>query len=148
MRQIAPHSLWLGHIEDARDLRAVHSAGIRALVDLAANELPVPVSRDLIYCRFPLVDGLGNSPDMLRLAISVTADLLRCKTPTLVFCSAGMSRTPAVAAAALSRATGRTAEQCLAEIVQGAAVDLSPAFWRDVVAVLAAMSPCRLPASP
>jgi hypothetical protein len=31
MRQILPHSLWLGHIGDARDLRAIHAAGVAVL---------------------------------------------------------------------------------------------------------------------
>lgn len=132
MRQIQPHSLWLGHVEDARDLRAVHEAGIAALVDLAANELPVPITRDLAYCRFPIVDGMGNSRELLRLAIQVTADLVRAGTPTLVFCSAGMSRTPAIAAAALAMITGRSPDECLAEVARGAPADVAPGLWAEI----------------
>ena len=44
MRQIAGLPLWLGHVGDARDLRAVLSAGILAVVDLAVNEPPLPMT--------------------------------------------------------------------------------------------------------
>lgn len=69
MRRIESHSLWLGSVVDAWDLRQVLNAGVQAIVDLAANESPLQLTRDLIYCRFPLVDGVGNDPVLLRLAI-------------------------------------------------------------------------------
>ena len=56
MRQVPGYQLWLGHVGDARDLRTVISTGIMALVDLAVNEPPATVTRDLVYCRFPLLD--------------------------------------------------------------------------------------------
>ena len=136
MRPIPPYSLWLGHVGDARDLRAILSAGIAALVDLSLNEPPVVVTRELVYCRFPLLDGSDNSPWLLRAAIDATAALLRANVPTLVFCSAGMSRTPAVAACAIARVTGRTPEECLAEIARAGRCDVSTTLWRDVVAAM------------
>src|SRR3954454_1421008 len=114
MRAIPGHPLWLGHVGDARDLRRVLSAGILAVVDLALNEPPAAVTRELVYCRFPLVDGSGNPPWLLRSAVEAVAGLVRSGTPTLVYCGAGMSRTPAVAAAALSRAVGVPAAEALA----------------------------------
>ncbi len=62
MRQIPPYSLWLGHAGHVRDLRTVLAAGIVALVDLALDEPPASLTRELVYCRFPLVDGPGNPP--------------------------------------------------------------------------------------
>ena len=56
------------------------------------NEPPVFFTRELVYCRFPLADGVGNDPWLLRAAITVTADLIRSGTPTMIFCGAGMSR--------------------------------------------------------
>src|SRR4051812_27081752 len=113
MRAIPGHPLWLGHVGDARDLRRVLSAGIRALVDLALNEPPAAVTRELVYCRFPLVDGAGTPPWLLRSAIQAVAGLLRGGIPTLVFCGGGMSRSPAIAAAALSLVSGKAAAECL-----------------------------------
>lgn len=60
MRRVVDTSLFIGHAGDLRDLRALHAAGIAAVVDLAANEPPATLTRDLAYCRLPLVDGPGN----------------------------------------------------------------------------------------
>src|SRR5688572_12689172 len=94
VRQVPGYPLWLGHAGDARDLRTVLEAGILAVVDLALNEPPAAVTRELVYCRFPLVDGPGNPPWLLRAAVETVAGLVRSDTPTLVYCGAGMSRTP------------------------------------------------------
>ena len=89
MRRIATFSLWVGHVGDMRDLRTVLSTGILAVVDLAMNEPPATVTRELVYCRFPLVDGAGNPPWLLRAAVDCVAGLLSSGTPTLVFCGRG-----------------------------------------------------------
>jgi hypothetical protein len=138
MRPLASSSLWLGHAGDARDLRGLLSAGFAALGDLAVNEPPLTVTRELVYCRVPIVDGTGNPPWLLQAAIETTATLARAKVQTLVFCAAGMSRSPAIAAAALARAQGRPAEECLAEILGDRGSDVSPGLWKEVVAALTA----------
>jgi hypothetical protein len=132
MRPISSEQLWIGHVGDARDSRAVHAAGIAALVDLAGNEPPLSPPRDLVYCRFPLIDGAGNPPWMLQIAIRTASELLQRNTPTLIFCSAGMSRSVAIAAAALSSVHGTTLEMELERVVRGTCADLSPGLWRDV----------------
>jgi protein-tyrosine phosphatase len=138
MRQILPHLLWLGHAGDGRDLRRVLVAGIEALVDLAREEPPLATHRELIYCRVPLEDGTGNPPALLRLAIRTAADLLAARVPTLVFCGAGMSRTPAVAAAALAVHLRQPPEECLILLKEAGPADVSPGLWQDVRAVWAA----------
>ncbi len=133
MRRLANFPLWIGNALDAGDLRHVHAVGIDALVDLGINE-PVPLlTRELIYCRFPLLDGAGNSPVLLRLAVQTTAQLIGAKVPTLVFCSAGMSRSPAVSAIALAIVTSRTPEDCLAIVFEDGPKDLSPTLWGDLL---------------
>src|SRR5262245_15566735 len=102
MRRVASYSLWLGNVGDTRDLRKILDAGIAALVDLALEEPPAKITRELVYCRFPLVDGGGNSPWLLRAAVETTAGFVRSRTPTLVYCGAGMSRSLIIAAAALA----------------------------------------------
>jgi hypothetical protein len=62
VRQIAGYSLWLGNIADACHLNAVLAADITAIVDLALNEPPAKVTREVAYLRFPLVDGAGYPP--------------------------------------------------------------------------------------
>ena len=103
MRRIPGYSLWLGHVGDVRDLSGVHTAGIRAVVNLALNEPPAMLSRELVYCRFPLIDGPGNPRWLLQTAVDTVAGLLRSDTPTLVYCGAGMSRSPCIAGAAIAR---------------------------------------------
>ena len=132
MRQIHPHALWLGHVGDVRDWRAVFDAGIQAIVDLAGNEAPAVPPRELIYHRFPLVDGAGNPDWLLKLACRTVADLLRAGVPMLVYCSAGMSRSPAVTAGAIAIATKQSLDGALATIRQAGEVDVSPGLLTSV----------------
>lgn len=138
MRQLSPYPLWVGNVAEARDLRTVLAAGITAIVDLAANEPPVPVTRELSYCRFPLVDGPENESWLVRAAVETTASLIRSRVPTLVCCGAGMSRSPAIAAAALAVAEGRPPQECLAFVAQSGACDVSPGLWQQASSVSSA----------
>lgn len=100
MREVIPQRLWIGNAIDARDVTRVLDHGISAIVDLAIEEPPIQFPRDVVYCRFPLADGAGNQPAILRAAIETTANFIASGTPTLVGCGAGMSRSPAIVAAA------------------------------------------------
>jgi hypothetical protein len=136
MRQIPPHLLFLGHAGDARDLPRLMQGGIAVLIDLAVNEPPVNPPRELAYCRFPLIDGAGNSRGMIRAAIDCAASLIRSRTPTLIICGAGMSRTPAIAAASLATVLGRSAQEVLTELCSSGPADVSAALWAEVTAAL------------
>jgi protein-tyrosine phosphatase len=136
MRRVAGYTLWLGNVGDVWDLAGVLAADIGAVVDLALNEKPVTLSRELIYCRFPLLDGVGNPPGLLRAAVDTVATLLRCRIPTLVYCGAGMSRSPAAAAAALAKLSGCPPTDALAAVTAGGPADVSPALWAELQAVL------------
>jgi protein-tyrosine phosphatase len=136
MRQVPGYSLWVGHIGDARNLRSVLSSGILAVVDLALNEPPVVLTRELVYCRFPLGDGSGNPPWLLRAAVDAGAGLLRAGTPTLVYCGAGLSRSLAVAAAAVALVRGCSPAEGLAVVSRTGPADVSPGLWAEVQAVL------------
>src|SRR3954470_4304935 len=105
-------------IGDARDLSGLLSAGITAVVDLALNEAPVPLARELVYCRFPLIDGGGNPRWLLRTAVEAVAGFLRAGVPTLVYCGACMSRTPSVAGAAIALVRGCPPAEGLALALQ------------------------------
>src|SRR3954471_17307456 len=96
MRQIFPHFLWLGHAGDGRDYRRQLSLGIRAILQLAAEEPALQPPRELVYCRVPLLDSSGNDPRRLEMAIATLTRFLEQRVPTLVCCGAGMSRGPAV----------------------------------------------------
>ena len=60
MTQIQPYSLWIGHAGEARDYERIADAGIEALVNLAAEKKCDQPPRELLYLRFPLIDGIGN----------------------------------------------------------------------------------------
>jgi hypothetical protein len=137
MRKLEPYSLWLGSVVDAWDLAALHRRGIQAIVDLASNEAPIELTRDLTYCRFPIVDGIGNDRAQLRLAIGTLEALVLAEIPTLVYCSAVMSRSPAVAAAAIARITSQPLVDCLTRVTAGYAHDVAPGFICDVQSVTA-----------
>jgi hypothetical protein len=141
MNQIVPHRLWVGHAGEERNLRQLFETGLRALVALAVEEIPAQPPHELIFCRFPLVDGAGNDPRILALAIRTTAGLVRSQLPTLVSAGAGVSRAPSIAAAALALALGESPVQCLERIAAHHACDVSPGLWKDVTTLLAAMPP-------
>ena len=132
MRQLPNHTLWIGHIGDVRNLRSIHDAGIEALVDLAINE-PIPtLTRELIYCRFPLVDGGENPPMLLKLAVQTVSELLRTKTPMFVYCSGGMSRSVGIVAAAIAMHENMDFDDVLSFIASTGPVDMSTTFYESL----------------
>ena len=70
MNQIKPYSIWVGHAGDGSAFTEIFANEIRAVVQVAAEEAAIQPPRDLIFFRLPLIDGTGNDPDMLQLAIS------------------------------------------------------------------------------
>jgi hypothetical protein len=133
MNQVLPQLLWLGHAGEGRDWRQIHWVGIKALVLLAAEEpLPQP-PRAIIYCRIPLLDGAGNEPELLSLAVHTVVTLIRAQVPTLICCGAGMSRSPAIAAAALAMVYKEPPGEGLKRVLKYHPGDVSPSLWREVV---------------
>lgn len=132
MHQVAGYELWLGHVGEAREISQLYALGIEAVVDLALNEPPSSLPREIAYCRFPLGDGAGNAPWLLRSAVETVATLLREGVPTLVFCGAGLSRTPAIAAAAIAKLEGCPLSEGLERATAGVRADVSTALWVDL----------------
>jgi hypothetical protein len=134
MRHIDGSSLWLGTARDARDIPGVLSAGIEAVVDLAKMCEPVQPTRELIYLRFPLVDGAGNPPWLICTTIHAVEGLSRLGVPTLVACDGGMSRSVIVAAAALwfQAPTKQSVDDVLRRVAATGPADVHPALWVDV----------------
>lgn len=117
---------------DVDDLSKVFDAGIEALVDLAWNEKPAQLTRELIYCRFPLNDGGGNSPQILQAAVDAVESFIDKQIPTMVYCSAGMSRSVAVTAAALARSRREPLDGTLIKLVAEQPHDVSPLLLSDI----------------
>ena len=133
IREVYSDLLFLSDAITARDLKLLYDRQIAAVVDLAANERPASLGRDIIYCRFPLHDDGSNHDDLLSSAIDCLHLLLRRRFRTLVTCSAGMSRSPLVAAAALSLLTADPLPDCLRLATIGAPHDVSPALHSAIV---------------
>lgn len=132
MYRIEPYPLWIGHGGEQEDLAAIFDMGIEAIIELAAEEPAFLAQRNLTCCRFPLLDGVGNRPELLALAIRTLATLIESGSPTLVCCSGGMSRSPAVASAALALLNHEAPEVCLKRVALHHRCDVSPGLWRAI----------------
>jgi protein-tyrosine phosphatase len=132
MNRVNELSVWIGNAADGCDWRALFDRGVRAVVQLAVEELPIEPPRELLFYRFPLVDGEGNDPAVLRLAIKGVAALIRSDVPTLVCCGGGMSRSPAIVAAAISAVKRIDIHQSLEAVTKSHPSDVSTALWDDV----------------
>jgi protein-tyrosine phosphatase len=134
MHEIHPDLLWLGHALDIRQRqpRPLFDAGITAVVDVAYEEPPAGLPRQLIYCRFPLNDGGGNDALILLQALQTLVDLLTAGTRTIVACSAGMSRSPTIAAHALAFHLSQKPDDVIIRIAERKSLEIKPALWNDV----------------
>jgi protein-tyrosine phosphatase len=139
LREVIPDKLWIGNAADARNVTDVLGLGIAAIVDLAIEEQPIQFPRDVVYCRFPLIDGAGNHPAILRAAIEMTANFIASETPMLVACGAGVSRSPAIVAAATAKTERITLADALGKVAAGEPHDVSPGLLEEVSKVLTQM---------
>jgi protein-tyrosine phosphatase len=140
MDQIGPHRLWVGHAGDGRNYEQLFAIGIEAVVQVAIEEEPLVVPRELVYLRFPVVDGGGNRTQVLRSAVTAVSTLIVDQIPTLVCCGAGMSRSPAIAAAGLAFAYRISPESCLNEVARYRRGDVSAGFWSEILEILTLLS--------
>jgi hypothetical protein len=135
MREVVPQLLWIGSASDARDWRRLLQQGIAVVVDLAVEETSAQAPHEIVYCRFPLIDGSDNPPIRLKAAVQTVAMFVSEQVPTLVACGAGMSRAPAVVAVASALVSRQTPDACLSSIAMHAPHDVSATLWADLLAV-------------
>jgi hypothetical protein len=136
MRRIDGFPLWIGNARDAQDIKGVLDAGIEAVVDLAIMSEPLRPPRELVYLRFPLVDGGDNPPWLICAAVQAVGGLIREKVPTLVACDGGMSRSVAIVAAAITP-VNESPDEALRRVSECGPADVHPALWADVRQYLA-----------
>jgi protein-tyrosine phosphatase len=134
MRQIEDLPLWIGTARDARDIKTVLSMGIEAIVDLALEEIPIQPTRDLVYLRFPLLDGTGNPTWLIQAAVNMVGECIRSRVPTLIACGAGMSRSPSIAAIAAAPFLGVEPVDVLVALRRHGPIDVSPTLWQELLA--------------
>ena len=135
MQEIHPDRFWLGNALTMRDPKSLFDVGIAAVVDLAIEEPPAQLPRQLTYVRIPLNDGGGNAPSLLVHAVQMTLDLLRSETPTLIACSAGISRSPTIASFALAAFLDEDPDQMLDNIAALTPTGIHRILWSDVADV-------------
>ena len=135
MHEIHPNLLWIGHAFDVREPRPLFDAGIAAVIDVAYEEPPAQIPRQLTYCRFPLNDGGGNDARILLQTLRTATDFLRSGTRTIIACSAGMSRSPTVAAFALAHHLSELPDDVIARIAELKSLELKSELWNDLMIV-------------
>jgi hypothetical protein len=136
MRPIPGRALWIGHVGDTRHPRILLDAGIMAVVELADSEPLATLPRELIRCRFPLSDGGGNPPWLVRLSVDSVAALMRAGIPTLICCGCGMSRSVCMAAAALVLVEGLAMDEAITMVAGCGPADVSAGLLTEVESVL------------
>lgn len=143
MREIIPGLLWVGNAFDTRDLKPLFDHGIEAIIDLAIEEPPAAPTRELVYCRFPLIDGQGNSPTIIESAIRMGVRFAAARLPTLIGCSGGMSRSPAIAAAVVAQIDAIDPDEAIKRVAAAGPHDVAPLLWKEVVQVLQGLATDR-----
>lgn len=130
---ISANQLWLGHAGDGCDALAIYEKGIEAVMQLAAEEPAAVLPREIASFRIPLLDGGGNDYRRLRTAVWLLSELLLAEVPTLVCCSAGASRSPAIAAFSLARLRNQSPKEALKFIREQRPTDVSPGLWNELL---------------
>ena len=136
MRPVLKDVLWIGNAIEARDYANLIALGITTIVDLADNEPSATPPRDMVLLRLPISDDGQNDNQRLRFAIDSIARLVQSRgEKILVACSAGLSRSPAIVAAALHLLGRGTLKECLEYVCRNAHCDVSPGLWNSIVTV-------------
>lgn len=133
MKQLKPYNIWIGNARDCANRRLVAELEIQAVIQLAIEEPIPPLLRDVCFYRFPLCDGAGNDVAIVKSAVQTISQLISAHQSSLVCCSAGLSRSPAVVACAIAIAKNREPHDCLTELSQTIPTDVSPGLWNDLL---------------
>jgi hypothetical protein len=142
MRCVIDEVLWIGNAADGRNVPKLFELGFNVVVDLAVDEAPAILPRELIYLRFPIHDGIGNDLSVLAVAIRTVALVLSTEgLKILVCCSAGLSRSPAIVAAAVANSTNQTPGEALSLMMSRTTCDVSPGLWSEITNVSLSITP-------
>ncbi|WP_338739398.1 dual specificity protein phosphatase [Haloplanus salilacus] len=101
MEEVA-QNLFVGTAADATDESTLRAHEIEVIVSLTATNHAGNVPAELTLVEVPMMDGPQNSQDAFETAVDAVVSQLAAGEKTLLHCSAGASRSPAVAAAALA----------------------------------------------
>jgi hypothetical protein len=118
----------IGNHAEARDAGLLRQHGFRSVLSLDGSLAPSDAERLGVEAvvAFDLIDGDGNAPGALGLAVSALEGLLRAHAPVLVHCHAGRSRSVVVVAGLLARSLRIGPAAALARVAEKRVVCITP----------------------
>jgi atypical dual specificity phosphatase len=135
MDEVTPR-LYVGTDDDADDAATLRDGGITTVVSLT-HRSPERTVADVTVVERPMLDGPQNGRGAFAEAVSAARTALEGGETVLVHCSAGASRSPAVAAATLALHEDRSLEDAFEQVAaRRPAADPHPAMIRQAVHVL------------
>ena len=115
MEQVAP-CLYIGGLDDAGDTEALVTHNITAVLKLTHSDPETPYPEAVTVSDHPMFDGPRNDFENFQAAVDRLTTFLKAGDTVLVHCSAGSSRSGAVAVAALARQENVSIDAELARI--------------------------------
>ncbi|OYR66010.1 protein phosphatase [Halorubrum ezzemoulense] len=127
MDEVAP-GLLVGTMSDADDESLLRRRGVDAVVSLTHDD---PDTGAVARVDTPMTDGPRNEYEAFAAAAETVVERREAGQRVLVHCSAGASRSPAVAAAAMARLTDRGLDEAFEQVLaQRSEVDPHDALVR------------------
>ena len=109
--------LFVGTVDDAGATERLHERGITTIVSVIRGAPAGGYPADVTVVTVPMLDGPQNDLERFEQAVSHVLSVLQTDESLLVHCSAGASRSPAVAAAALALADDIGLEAAVDQLV-------------------------------
>jgi hypothetical protein len=108
----------IGNYLEAQNTELLRHHGFRSVLSLDGSLTSDDAGRlgVAVVVAFRLVDGAGNDPRVLKMAIEALGDLVGSNAPVLVHCHAGRSRSVVVVAGHLANTQGVDAEEGIARV--------------------------------
>ena len=115
MKQVA-RGLYIGDLEDAGNPHLLRSHEITAVLKLTHTAPETPYPETVSVADHPLIDGPQNDIEAFRAAVYRLSTFLEEGETVFVHCSAGSSRSGAIAASALAKRENVSLETALTTI--------------------------------
>jgi protein-tyrosine phosphatase len=97
IRRISNTNLFIGNVNDARDIDNLRNLEIRDVVNVAKDVEGPWFHGDFRNYKVPLLDGAGNEVYHYIMAAEIVLTLLDKNLKVLLHCAGGISRSPAIA---------------------------------------------------
>lgn len=110
--------LFVGTVEDAGDAALVRKHGVTNVVSLTHSTPDGGFPAGLTVVNVPMMDGPRNDQQRFERAVTRSVACLEAGESLLVQCSAGGSRSPAVAATALALTEDLPLEEAFDRVIQ------------------------------